>query len=78
MMTAQRLAVGVAATLILSACDAGSSSAPGAVSPGEAEALEEAAEMLEERRLPDGALPPVDAPANGEAAPEPSEEADQE
>jgi len=47
------------ATITLSACDSGSGAAPGAVSEGEAQALEEAAEMLEERRLPEGTLPPT-------------------
>lgn len=48
--------------LALSACGPSGGSAPGAVSEGEAQALEEAAEMLDERRLPEGALPPVEAP----------------
>lgn len=46
--------------LLLVACDnGGGSTGPGAVSEGEARALDEAAEMLEERNLPDGALPPT-------------------
>lgn len=48
---------------ILAACGSGTGSAPGAVSEGEARALEEAADMLDERRLPEGALPAIDAPA---------------
>ncbi|MFU7526910.1 hypothetical protein [Qipengyuania sp. ASV99] len=51
----------VSTALALSACGSAGSSAPGAVSEGEAQALEEAAEMLDERRLPEGALPPVGA-----------------
>lgn len=49
----------LAPALLLVACDggSGSSSGPGAVSEGEARALDEAAEMLEERQLPEGVLP---------------------
>src|SRR6056297_1510640 len=45
--------------LLLTACDSagGSRGGPGAVSEGEARALDEPAQMLEERRLPEGALP---------------------
>lgn len=49
--------------LALSACGGEQASAPGAVSPGEAKALEEAAAMLDERKLPPAALPPEAAPA---------------
>lgn len=50
----------LAPALLLCACDgSGGAGGPGAVSEGEARALDEAAEMLEERRLPEGALPPV-------------------
>lgn len=45
--------------LLLTACDAGGADGPGSVSVDEAEALDDAAEMLEERRLPEGALPEV-------------------
>ncbi len=51
-----------AAILALAACNPSTGSAPGAVSEGEAAALEEAAEMLDERRLPEGTLPPIDGP----------------
>lgn len=65
----------IAPALLLSACDsAGGSGGPGAVSEGEARALDEAAEMLEERRLPEGALPPTGA----EAATPPSESTPEE
>ncbi|MEM7688620.1 MAG: hypothetical protein AAF291_06335 [Pseudomonadota bacterium] len=49
----------------LSACDdaAGDANPPGAVSEGEAAALDEAAKMLDDQRLPQGALPDVDPPA---------------
>lgn len=50
-----------ALALALAACGSEQAEAPGAVSPGEAKALEEAAEMLDERRLPPEALP-TDAP----------------
>ncbi len=49
----------LAAAILLSACDSSGAAAPGAVSEGEARALDEAAEMLEERNLPEGALPPA-------------------
>ncbi len=44
--------------LTLAACNGGgSSTGPGAVSEGEAQALDEAAEMLDARQLPPEALP---------------------
>ncbi len=49
------------AALLLAACDGGGTSGgPGAVSEGEARALDDAAEMLEERALPEGTLPTVE------------------
>jgi hypothetical protein len=68
------LAAVVALPLALAACGDEAASPPGAVSPGEAKALDEAASMLDERRLPPEALPteaPTDAPAEmtGDAAP---------
>lgn len=57
-----------AAVPVLSACGpADNDPGPGGVTVGEARALDEAAEMLEERRIPDEALPEAD----GEAAPQP-------
>ncbi|WDA42497.1 hypothetical protein [Erythrobacter sp. BLCC-B19] len=53
----QRLPVLAALLLALAGCGNESASAPGAVSPGEAKALEDAAEMLDERRLPPETLP---------------------
>ena len=50
----------LAACLSLAACDGAGGSAPGAVSEGEARALDEAAEMLDQQRLPDAALPDID------------------
>ena len=63
---AAALALPLALPLALTACDGDGASAPGEVSPGEAEALEDAASMLDERQLPPEALP-------GEAAPQPSD-----
>lgn len=63
-----------ALALSLGACDGPApDSAPGAVSEGEAKALEDAADMLDEQRLPDGVLPVIETPRSteptGEAAP---------
>lgn len=68
-----RRLIPLAALLCLSACEkADNEPGPGGVSMGEARALDEAAEMIEARRLPDEALrPPVvqgspqPAPASG-------------
>jgi hypothetical protein len=75
-----RLSVITGLALALSACGGEQASAPGAVSPGEAKALEEAAAMLDERRLPPEALPPEAAPADlaGTAAPPSGTEAQPE
>jgi len=54
-----------ALALALAACGEEGAKAPGGVSPGEAKALEDAASMLDERKLPPEALPsdvPADAP----------------
>ncbi|MCK0129574.1 hypothetical protein [Erythrobacter sp. F6033] len=51
----------VTACVALAACDSSGGTAPGAVSEGEARALEEAAEMLDERGLPEGVVPDPDA-----------------
>lgn len=57
-----------AAVLALGGCGAsGEPASPGAVSEGEAEALDEAASMLDETRLPEGALPEIEAPASEDA-----------
>lgn len=55
--------------LTLAACGGEQARAPGEVSEGEAKALEEAASMLDERRLPPEALPPEGGP---EPAPQPA------
>lgn len=59
-----RLLLAAGLALTLAACGSEGASAPGGVSDGEAKALEEAASMLDERRLPSGALPPEAAPAD--------------
>ena len=70
------LALALVLALALAACGSEEASAPGAVSPGEAKALDEAASMLDQRRLPPEALPTdpppeTSAPAEmtGDAAP---------
>lgn len=52
--------------LALAACDGSGGTAPGAVSEGEARALEEAAEMLDKQRPPKGILPETEAPGAAE------------
>jgi hypothetical protein len=69
----QMPAAALALALALAACGSEGARDPGAVSPGEAKALDEAAQMLDERRLPPEALPtdaPTAAPAEmtGDAA----------
>ena len=68
----------LAPVLLLAACDmpGSSGSGPGEVSEGEARALDEAAEMLEERSLPDGVLPQT---GDGAAPPQaPAQESETE
>lgn len=62
--TVRLIACAFFAGLPLAACDSGPSDAapPGAVSEGEAAALDEAAKMLDEQRLPEGVLPELDPP----------------
>lgn len=55
-------AMGLALGLALAACSESGADAPGEVSAGEAKALDEAAAMLDARRLPPEALPPEDQP----------------
>jgi hypothetical protein len=54
--------------LTLAACGGEAARAPSAISAGEAKALEEAAEMLDQRRLPPKALPPEATPGPVSAA----------
>jgi hypothetical protein len=64
-----RLGPPLAAALLLAGCGPSDTDpGPGGVSVGEARALDEAAEMLDEQRLPAEALPPA-----AEDAPEPAE-----
>ncbi len=53
----------------LTACDSSGPDAPGGLSEGEARALDAAAEMLDQRRLPAEALPPEAAVPAAPAAP---------
>ena len=53
----------------LAACGGESQSGAGGVTAGEAKALDEAAEMIEQQRLPDDALRPP-GPAEEQATPE--------
>lgn len=57
-----RLLIAASLACMLAACGGDGPDAPGAVSQGEAEALEQAAEMLDQRRLPPEALPPEASP----------------
>ncbi len=70
-----RLLLAASLALTLAACGSEGASAPGGVSEGEAQALEEAASMLDERRLPPEALPPEAQPADltGDKAAPPAE-----
>jgi hypothetical protein len=56
-----RLLLASGLALALAACSEDAVPAPGAVSEGEAKALDAAASMLDARRLPPEALPPEDA-----------------
>ncbi len=64
-------ALAPALALALAACGDETAEAPGGVSPAEAEALEDAASMLDERQLPPDALPSDAPPAEmtGDPAP---------
>ena len=66
------------AVLLLAGCGPNDTDpGPGGVTVGEARALDQAAEMLDEQRFPDEALPPAPAVAEadtGTRAPAPSEE----
>ena len=58
----------------LSACSDDNEPGPGGVSEGEAAALDDAAEIIEARRLPEDALP---APAEGSGVPLPPAQPEQ-
>lgn len=58
-----RLLTAASFAFILAACGGEQARAPGAVSEGEAKALEAAAAMIDQRRLPPKALPPEAANA---------------
>jgi hypothetical protein len=57
-----RLLLATGLAFILAACGEDAARAPGAISEGEAKALDAAASMLDQRRLPPEAIPP-EAPA---------------
>jgi len=62
----------IMAVLLSASCGPGENdSGPGGVTVGEARALDDAAEMLEQRRSEAESLPVTDAPAD-EAVPEPN------
>lgn len=57
--------------ILLAACGSGSED-PGGVTAGENKALDEAAEMLEQRQLSPSAIPPVPQAQQGQQAPAPA------
>ncbi|MBI1403226.1 MAG: hypothetical protein GC147_08440 [Porphyrobacter sp.] len=57
-----RLLLLTALAALLAGCGSGAAAPPGGVSKGEAEALDDAAAMLDARRLPAQALPPEATP----------------
>lgn len=57
------------ALLVLAACGGAGNREAGGVSPAEAEALDQAAEMLEAERLPVEAIPPAPAAPASPAEP---------
>lgn len=60
---APRLLIALGLALVLAGCGGDRASAPGGVSEGEARALDKAAAMLDQRRLPPEAIPAEPAPA---------------
>ena len=63
-----QLPLALPALALLAACGPSDSDpGPGGVTVGEAKALDEAAEMLEQRRLPPEAMPSADPSATGAA-----------
>ena len=55
-------ALPILALFALAACDSGPSPTAGGITPDEARALDEAAEMIESRRLPEAVVSPVPLP----------------
>lgn len=71
-----RLLIAASLALTLAACGGDGPRTPGGVSEGEAKALEQAATMLDQRRLPPKALPPealAGAEMTGDSASQTSE-----
>lgn len=60
--------IALAPLVLLAACGSGND-APGGVTAGENKALDEAAEMLEQRQLSPSAVPPVPQAQQGQQAP---------
>ncbi|MFL0354983.1 hypothetical protein ACI5KX_00775 [Erythrobacter sp. GH1-10] len=76
MMRAPVARFGATAWLLvgLAGCSDPGGPAPGAVSEGEAQALEEAAEMLDQQRLPDGVVPVLEPAPTQDRAGDPDVE----
>jgi hypothetical protein len=72
MQAAMRTPILISVLLILAACGGSDSREAGGVSPAEAEALDQAAEMLEAERLPVEAIPPAQPPATAPAPVKPA------
>lgn len=70
---APRLLLAAGLPLALAACCSEGAREAGGVSPGEAEALEDAASMLDENRLPPEALAPGALPSGAGGTPAPAE-----
>lgn len=66
----RKLTLGAAALLLAGCGPNDTDPGPGGVTVGEARALDEAAEMLDEQRLPAKALPPAKASEEPSEAPE--------
>lgn len=68
-----RLLIAAGLAIVLAACSQSGARGAGEVSPPEAKALEEAAAMLDERRLPPEALAPETEPPAPATGPEQAE-----
>ena len=66
--SAGALLAALSPVLLVAACGSGSERGPGGVSEGEAAALDEGAEMLDKQQIPEGAIPPIEAPKAAPAA----------
>ncbi|TMM48365.1 hypothetical protein [Qipengyuania marisflavi] len=69
-----RAAIALAGLIALAACSGSDEPAdPTAITANEAQALDEAAEMIEQRRLPEGTVPAEAGAQDAAAAAEPAE-----